>query len=354
MYLLFVFWTVLQMICAPVQGTLSDLYCRRKGLLIAVAGVLVSCLFILSGLLLCEDPKKEIWVFVVGIAIDAVFGNSNTIGRAALIDSRFAGDARKALGYSFMAQGLPWVVVFAYCWFLPDLYMFMVVLNLLCLILCFFYFEDKRDEDPLREQRLFWARMKKLFSLFYSPTFRWAIIAFLISQIGFEYFFFHEDHHISLRVSRFVFTLLGFGYFSGAFLQNFIEVQTQNLRKVVLAGFWISIFGFAIIPVFFHMGCNFFGNPQEILEGVAALLMMAAGFYFPSLYTLFSKGRPIHEQGKLFGFLESIQNLSEVIPPLLVLLWVPTDLHVIYICATLYLIGLIIFNRFVKPEGKFL
>ncbi len=342
------------MICAPIQGALSDIYCRRKGLLISIIGVLFSSLILLVGLLLCEDLKKGISIFVAGVAIDAIFGNSSTIARAALIDAKFAGDVRKALGFAFMAQGLPWVIVFGYCWLLSDLYFWMVMLNCLALIICFFYFQDKRDLDLLQEKVLFWPRMKKMFSLFSSSNFTWAILAFLISEIGFEYFFFHEDHHVSLKMSRFVFALLGLGYVSGAFLQNFIDVQAKNLKKVVIAGFWISIFGFAMIPCLIYICCIAFEGPQEFLVGVASLLMMAAGFYFPSLYTLFSKGRPVHEQGKLFGFLESIQNLSEVLPPLLVLLWVPSDLHVIYICILLYLIGLVLMKYFVKNGNKFL
>jgi len=87
----------LQFFFAPLQGSFSDNYCRRKSLIISFSAIFLG-LLVVSAYDIFGLPSLILGIFLIG-----TLGNADVISRAALIDVNKSKSRRYLIGVSFLA-----------------------------------------------------------------------------------------------------------------------------------------------------------------------------------------------------------------------------------------------------------
>lgn len=350
-YLLFIL-SISQLLAAPIQGSLSDHYCRKRSLLFATFAVIGGQILILSGISTPDHSTLAFAFLLTGFLLDGCLGNVTTIARAALIDSNYLGSPRKALGYSFILIGLPWIIVFFFHSKLNLSISTSIALNVISFVTIYLYFLDQKDKGKESKTSSLTHDFNAFFKFFNSKIFLFGTFAFLISEMGFNFMFLFESEIFRNRTASFIYPLFGLGFSCGALFQNLVEVPKQNMKGIILLGFAVSIFSIVILPIFFYFQDGSSFNDEFIWTQGASILAAAAGFYFPTLFALLSQNHPIHEQGKVFGFLESVQTLGEVAVTILLFSFHSyiTQNTVVICSAFLFTVAFLIFKLFFNEK----
>jgi hypothetical protein len=299
---------------SPIQGSFSDHYCRKKSLIFALFAVIAAQSLILAGVSVSGSSAVSATTFFLllcGFLIDGIFGNVATIARAALVDSAFLGSIRKALGYSFALIGLPWILIFSVKLPLEAVIAITLALNLIALALVSYKFSDNRDEKAIHPFTLK-NEVSSFLKIFKSAPFVIGVLAFLVSEIGFEFIFLYETDIVQDGQMAFIYPLFGLGFSCGSLFQSFVSISLKNMKGIILLGFAASFVSILINPIFFYFQGESDLSSIDWARG-ASILATTSGFYFPSIFALFSHYFKTHQQGKIFGFLESTLNLGEMI-----------------------------------------
>ena len=122
------------------------------------------------------------------------------------------------------------------------------------------------------------------------------------------------ETHFNLQNLQKSFLFLGIGVVGGCLVHKLYKVS--NIYKLIN----FVILG-AFILFFLEFLATYLTNKKyDIPVNVYLLFAFLGGLYWPLIYAFFTEKAKKHEEGLILGFLESIQSLAEVIPPL-ILIW---------------------------------
>jgi len=339
---LFVFM-ILQFIAAPIQSAISDFWCRRKSLYIAMGSTVISS-FLLS-----------FFPYLV-LIVKGLIGNVVPIARAGVADENLR-DFRSSIGLTTVAISLGYLIIRELSDLFGSRYLYLGVASLGLITLFFLYFyKDERDIE-YRSPRVLQnasltikikASLVELYRDFLSkPFFFNSLLAYFFFEMAF-YCLFLTNIELGIESFKHIPYLMVLGYFLGVILlwSYTFTMKTKNGegdKIYIVIGIVISLF--ALILFIFY----------KKLALVATIFAFGFGFFVPALFSRISYRRRTiegiiasHEQGKIYGLIDSADSLAFILSILIINIFEISKLHFyFFISFTFYLLG--VYN-YIKSE----
>jgi len=340
-------YSILQFICAPLWGALSDRIGRRRVLLISISGIALSYLLWFFG--------AVFWVFLLARILGGAMGGNISVATAAIADVTTREKRSRGLALVGIAFGLGFIVGPAIGglssmldltavapvlssfgvnpFSVPALISFLLaVLNLFWVWRCF----GETLPETKRRQTRDCRKYPDILSIFKTgcANIRRTNLLYLFFMIAFSGM---EFTLTFLAVERFAFSPVqngGMFVFIGLIL---IIVQGGLVRRLAapvgekrlaISGLFCGILSFLFLAVALELGLFFFA---------LALLAFSIGLASPTLNALVSLYSSDTEQGANLGVFRSAGSLARAIGPLLA-----AFLYFSYGSKTTYLLGALI------------
>lgn len=318
------YWLALQVIFSIVFGFLSDRYCRKKTLVLCLGVTLISLLLLKYDFLL------------PAILLNGIFGNFTCIARAAYCDINVYHNRMTNIENTFFPQALAWIVFFIdYKIFSTNLFFTVFFLNLIAFLLSLLFFKDFRDKSEKKKEVSFFALVIKFFDFSYIRL----IIAMIIWQglwhmtiaIGAMYM-------KQIDQGKYLFLVISSVYFLGLAVTKFYKIRPLNgITISILLTFLFFFFNFIVYLLT--------GSSGDLPYNIFLLLSFFMGISRPLYFVCFAKKAEIHEQGTLYGFLESAISFAFFLAPLFLDLQKPfSPNRFVYFIPLLALCYLLVFR----------
>ena len=289
---------------APLFGFISDKYCRKKMLLLVLGCSTFSVPLLDAG-----------WIWPA-VLINGVFGNVAPIARAAYCDVQLIRNKETNVINTFFIQPLPFILLS----FSPPLFneyavLLIHIIEVVALLACLFFFTDQRDKhhgeaiDRFYRHftRIFFNRMSLRFLLsFYILNSSWWFSTYLVDIYS------NEDNVL------YYFLATGLVFLIGTIIcriYSFLPERALPLLTLAVAMFFLSDWLFSSILGGLNVESSFMHNT------------MIRGIILPLWYVYFGLQAKLHEQGGVFGFMDSIWSLTELTGPLILMV---ITIHNIY------------------------
>jgi MFS transporter, DHA1 family, tetracycline resistance protein len=305
-------YAIMQFICAPIVGSLSDTIGRRPVLILCLAGFVVDYLFLAIA--------PNIGLLFAGRLIAGIFGASFTAASAYIADITSIQNRTKYFGLLNAAYGLGFVlgpVIGALFGSLGERvpFIFAAAFSFVCVLLVYFILPESLQKQNRRS--FSWKQANPVAALYhlkkYAHIYRLLTSYFIASIAGFVImstwaFFTIEKFHWS--IIQIGFSLGALGLIS-ALMQTFATVFFTHKFgnwKTMQIGLLSYVFGLLIFA---------FAN-QPFFLYIAMIPYCLGGISLPALQAVFSNIAGNKEQGEIQGILTSTESASGIIgPPLM-------------------------------------
>ncbi|MEM7213943.1 MAG: TCR/Tet family MFS transporter [Pseudomonadota bacterium] len=307
-----VVFSLMQFLCAPVMGALSDKYGRRKVMLIALLGLGFDTL------LLAFAPSI-LWVFI-GRALGGVFGATYSIASAYVADTMEPEDRAAGFGMIGAAFGIGFIVGPLIGGYFGSIdtrmpFYFAAALSFLNFILGYFFLqetlpEEKRNSDSLKGANPFGT----LSFITANQTLLLLGITLLLvnaTQRGMEtiwVIFTEHNYGWDVKEAGVSLAVVGISYF---IVQGFLvrptisalgEAKTAVIGLLLCAAMFLLL-SFNTIPLVAYLGIP--------------LYALGAGCAGPALQAIATRYADPNQQGHLQGALTSIGGIAAIGGPAL-------------------------------------
>jgi MFS transporter, DHA1 family, tetracycline resistance protein len=303
-------FAIVQFVCAPIQGALSDRYGRRFVILFSCCGLGLDFAFMAIA--------PNLWWLFVGRIISAVTSASFTTANAYIADVTPAQDRAKAYGMVGAAFGVGFVIgpLIGGVLGAVDIrypFVFAAVLALANFLYGLFVLPESLPKAK-RSARFKWADASPLGSLkllrSYPQVFRLAAVVFIANLAHYVYpsvFVLFADFRYGWGQTSVGYVLAGVGVLS--VIVNVVVVgwvvKKFGERRAQLIGLGFGIAGFTIYA-FANQGWIFLiGLPISSLWAIAG----------PASQALITKEVGAEVQGRIQGALSSLMSLAGIIGP---------------------------------------
>ena len=322
--LLFISFSAMQFLAAPIWGRLSDRFGRRPIILIGLAGSVAS--YTLFGLAPGMSAAL-VWLFVSRLTAGVFGGTISTAyayiadvtttkerGRGmALIGAAFGigftlGPTIGGLGYEYLGAGAPGYIAAGFS----------------SLALLFAYFRLPEPERHAEHRARSWLDLEALRNAMKSPAVStilgtgfvsvscFALLEATLSVLA--------KHSYDLSIGQVGFLFSYFGFWS-ALNQGYIVrkmMKTMGERTLILWGPALLGVGLLIIGAASLMVERFDLNAGwriVVLAVIAPLPVLGFGMIMPSLNSLLSRATDATTQGGILGVNQSLQSLGRIVGP---------------------------------------
>lgn len=304
-------YALLQFLCAPVLGRLSDKYGRRPVLLLSLFGAGVDYIFMAFA--------PNLGLLFLGRLIAGISGASYTVATAYLAD--ISDDSNRAKNFGLMGAGFglgfilgPAVGGMVASYGLAYPFLVSACLNLINFMFGFFVLPESLPQSLRRDFR--WSELNPFASLkvlTFMPAISLLVVAHVLLQMAGQT---HASLWAIYTESRYGWTAAEVGAslaavgFLSALAQGGLTGPAVKLfgeRKVALWGSLGEAFGFAAY------GLAASGFMIYVVLIVSSIFWAA----HPALQSLIAREIPPHKQGELQGALMSLTSLTAVVNPLL-------------------------------------
>lgn len=346
---------VVQMIAAPIQAGFSDFYCRKKSLIASLIFSLASII-----LLLFTKSTDQVYplLFILILILSGALGNTIPLAWAALADSREK-NIRLPLALSSAAYAIAYLVlafssmgkmkaIFDPHWLSPD--RVSVFLFIVSILLCMFFFADRRDrkshfefkDTKLKYLRLAHAESTSLIKEVSCKRTRLGLLAYLLwATSQYSVLILLTDFQVGYKTTV---IWMMCGYLVGVAILGFLKDISDE--KMIRAGFIVTI---AAIPLFYIWKLFKFDS-KTALTVCFFVYTVGNAFLSPSILSLFSKERKLNQQGKGFGLIISADTLGFLIALILVILYKDSELNLKYLTVFSFVVFMISWFPYVRYE----
>lgn len=359
-FIYFTIFLIVKIVFAPLQAGFSDFYCRKKSILTALLASLASMglVYAYNQTLLPIHLSLILMLFFKG-----GLGNIIPLSWAAIADTK-----KKNFRFSFALSTAPFAVG----------YLALIVINkylssnqadvsvismyLMLIILCYLFFKDIRDiknHEHLLETAMQAPSVKNNFLIkkFEDSThlkkISYEIISFFYRLKEFEIpllikdwkntqtrkalgaFWLWEISLYSILVSLVDFHIdqasiaiaMMSGYLIGIIILKSLKKASDT--KMIKIGYLLSFFSLTPYFIFF----KFIENSTPLISICYFFHTLGNAFLCPTLFSILSKERKIHEQGKIYGLVESTDTAAFLIASLAILCYNYLNLHLAYLIS---------------------
>ena len=304
-------YALVQFLCAPIVGALSDKYGRRPILLLSLLG------FGLDYLVLAVAPTIG-WLFLARI-IAGVFGASFTTGAAYIADVSSAEKRAQNFGLLGAAFGLGFIIGPVTGGLLGEIgprvpFYAAALVTFLNLIYGYFILPESLLKENRREFE--WSRANPLGALFALK--RYPSVAGLIGALTFIYLASHaiQGTWTYFSMEKFNWSESMVGYSLG--LVGIMSALVQGLLiRIIIPK--IGEYNTMITGIIFNIcGCLLFSMASEGWMLLCFIIPYSlGGIAGPAIQGILSNQIPDNEQGQLQGALTSIMAATGIIGPLM-------------------------------------
>lgn len=313
--LIFASFSVMQLICAPIFGKLSDRYGRRPILFFSMIGTAAS--FLILGF------ATTIWMLFLGRMLDGVTGANISTAQAYIADITTPEERVKGMGLIGAAFGLGFVfgpaiggILSTYGHSVP--FFFAAGLALANGITLYFILPETvkpgtHTATTLSEGRLSRllkylqdGRLSMLIVIYFLVTLAFSIMTLAFIQFtDFRFSYDPKENGLILGFLGIIAAIMQGGLI-GFFTRKFGETRLAVVGTILMS---VSLFALPLI------------GPQ--VGGLAALLIGVAvfaigqSFATPTVLTLASKSVSTGEQGSVMGVMQSSASMARIIGPAL-------------------------------------
>ncbi len=373
-FIFLTFFCFLQIIFAPLQSSLSDIYGRKAGIFIALLFSLISIILIYVFNVIYQD---FLFILILATISKGVFGNTLPIALAVIADSKYknhrmlfifatAAYAMAYLIFSFMKHSSIFglfaehnlsvqignflgmgVFEEKYISALISviLFLFFVAVTVFCLFVKFkkkrqpqlnFLHELKRETSLLKKDLQIPAKKNALI-----PFFLWevSLYAILISQIDFA-----SDK--SLYLAEFMML----GYLVGVSILIFSYKLSDS--TTIKIGYWISFL--SLIPYFVLF--KILHDQSILLRTCCFFHALGNAFLSPSLLSILANELTEEEHGRIYGLTDSVDTFAYWCGIVIIILVVRLmKLDIFYLMAFSFLVfsySWKYYNRFQNLQEK--
>jgi MFS transporter, DHA1 family, tetracycline resistance protein len=309
-YLMFAFAGT-QFFCAPILGGLSDRYGRRPVMLLALFG------FALNYVLMALAPTL-IWLFVARV-ISGACGATFPTANASVVDVTAPADRPRVFGLTGAALGLGFIFGPAIGGAFGEYgarWPFWIAGAFTFAVFIYGFVTFKETLTPERRRAFDAARANPLGSVRsvarYPVVFALLIANFFLQLSAQSYstiwaFF-------TIEVAQW--TPFAIGLSAAAYGLMIVAVQGFLTGPVIKRfGEWRALWFGLTMALISYLGFSVANGPEMIYTCIVVGGM--AGFLFPAMQSLMTKGVPENAQGELQGALASSFSLSAIIGPIM-------------------------------------
>lgn len=298
---------IVQVFFAILQATISDLFCRRKSLITSLLAT-GFCLF----LYLLTVKLSSGFLLVVTVIFLGVLGNVVPIAWAALADISSLRSFRFTLTLSIFS-----IAVGAYGALIVEpilSFKTFFVVNLISLsvgIFGSFFFKDiKADLKNKRSVKIMkglWNEIVHLKVLLSRPLNLLAFASFFFSEVAFYQIFFRvEALHNNYSLNSAVPYTVAIGYSIGSWIMKIVHT---NERQVAFHGIAFIIISMLLTSIFAISNIL----TATLFAILFTTLNIGVAIFTPSIFALISPVNQPHEQGKIFGLLDSVESCATLL-----------------------------------------
>lgn len=345
-FFLFFSFVLMQIVFAPIQSGMSDIYGRRNSLIVSLSFSLLSLIF----LLIFNNLTPLIFLVILATLAKGVIGNTLPISLAFIADTQ-GKNYRIAFAFATAAYALAYLILASVIDLisLKQSNLCLILLFLFLIMICFSLFnkteskvrkinKDKsssiisvcKNESRLIVKDLSHIPTSKALAAFF--LWETSLYSILISQVDFQL---NKQTHIAQWMM--------FGYLLGVFVLLFLRKIED--RKIIILGYCTSFF--SLVPYFLLF--RIVENQNELLRICYFLHALGNAFLSPALLSILAKERNAHEQGRIFGLVDSVDTLGFLCAALAIMLLNFLKLELIYLITFSFLtfaLSWIFYSRF--------
>jgi MFS family permease len=336
----------MQIIFAPIQSGLSDIYGRKKSLIVSLSFSLLSLILIS----LFINSKIFLSFLALATISKGVIGNTLPISLAVIADTQRK-NYRVSFAFSTAAYAFAYLVLASIIDLITfdQISFYLILLFIFLIIICLKSFNvvsDKNEKDHSEKPHSIISIVENetkliIKDLKHVPTckalaafFFWetSLYSILLSQIDFQI-------NKQTRIAQ----SMMFGYLLGVFLLFFLKKIKDN--KIIKTGYYISFF--SLVPYFILF--QFVESQNELLRICYFFHALGNAFLSPALLSILAKERKAHEQGRIYGLTDSVDTLGFLCATFAIMLFTSLKLELIYLISFSFLtfaISWIFYNRF--------
>ncbi len=363
-FFLYSSFLLLSIIASPIQAGYSDFFCRKKSLIVSLSASLLSLLLISFS---TRYAIALLFILPLVTLAKAGFGNTLPLSWAAIADTQ-SKNFRFSLGLSTSAMAFGYLgLLIIKTLFKDESALITSCLFIVLIFFCITKFEDIRDKKPsnfdnpslsstsaqkkqpkLSIKTMFISEVKLIINNFLKDRrTRKALLAFMLWEISF-YCALIVD--IDMKISEFKNLSLSIllGYLVGVVFLRFMNKKKDE--EMIKIGYYISIF--SLIPIFI---LGYFLSVTVIMIYCYFFYSLAAAFLAPSLFAILSKERKPHEQGKIYGLIDSTDTIAFLLASISVMIYHSCQLNpmlLAFFSFIVFLISYIPYAQFKKIEPK--
>ncbi len=332
----------LQIIFSPLQSGFSDYYLRRKSIIVSISATLISLiLFKLS-------INCGVVFLIIPIIIKGALGNTLPIAWAGIADVTKGKNVRFALALSICALAVGSWGSLIVTPFLKINIFFLSILILAIMGVCYaiYPFRDSKDSPkPHFLKRLSPVQLLKgecigIYNIAKKPLSVFALFSFLFSEISFYQILFRVEVFSSYTCFVHVPLAIGIGYTIGTIALKFFKIKD---KLVCLIGLIISVSSILFINFLFALKLE----NQITFTAFFACYSFGYALFTPALFSLISLRNQPHQQGKIYGIIESIDSLASLITFFIVFIAKELTCNFVLILSTALILISAFFFRFV-------
>ncbi len=289
------FWVGLQFVFSTLFGLISDKFCRKKVLIFSLACSIFSIPILNMG-----------WAWSA-IFLNGAFGNIAPIARAAYCDIQIQKNKESNIINTFLILPLPYIVLsFNYHLFETYSYFFMWIAEVFVLCTTIFFFQDRRDKENRDVSIQFLNKLKQKF--FTSSSLR-LLLAFYILNSGWWLLTYRAEDQLDVHnLLKYFFLIVGLAFLTGAIICRIYTFKPEKALPLIFL-FITILFVFDYLFSIIIGGIN--------IDSSFMHFTLLGGVGLPLCYVFYSSQATPHEQGTVFGLMESVRALTELSGPVI-------------------------------------
>ncbi len=304
-------YALMQFIFSPILGRLSDRVGRKAILVITSLGTAAS--FLLFGW------ASSVWLIFVSRILNGIFGSSVAVAQAYIADVTGKHERTEGMGTIGAALGLGLIVGPAMSGFLGHFgfgapAFGAAALTFLNSIFVIFFLKESLPKNLRIKKKILSLEVhyQQLIKVLKHSVMGRIILTYFLAMFALASvqniatLFAEERFHLTIAEIGIVFALVGLVLLlAQGFLVGRV-VKRSGEAKVVMAGVFLSIIGYVMVPTIEYVWLVLFA---------AGFMALGVGLYVPALNSLISKNASCEEQGEIFGAAQSLIGLALVSAP---------------------------------------
>ncbi|NRA89714.1 MAG: MFS transporter [Simkaniaceae bacterium] len=321
-------WVGLQVIFATFFGLISDRFCRKKIVVLGLISSLISVVLLEKGF------------YWSAVFINGILGNVEPIARAAYCDVQVHHKMEPNILNTFLMLPIPYIVLsFNYHLFSDYAFNFIIIFATIVLFLFTILFKDRRDAESRKEA---FAALKTLKAKYFNLPSMGLLAAFYLTNSGWWILTYFAEGHLAVQeLLKYFFLMIGLSFLAGAILGRIYLFKPEK-------GIPILFLAVVILLIFDYLFHVIIGN--DIISSTFMHFTIIGGIALPLIYAYYGNKAGVHEQGTVYGILESARSLTEFSGPML-LSWIAlTSVNAVIIPLSIVSLFLVLFLKRKKGE----